>query len=193
MDTIRKLCSCVFCCPVEDDEAPLIANSNQSTGPIRRHSSLNEPVPNQRTPSNLQINGRTSNPARSAQDEEDAMLRRILENTQQNIIDVSNMDGSPMTGGDYIERQGRYDESIKHHDLKVRKRSSTASHDYTRNNVYLLEDAGNRVADLLSRPQMPQRTIIDARLCAVSVNRAVMEGIRVTHREDLVVFMSLPD
>jgi len=121
------------------------------------------------------------------------MLRRILENTQQNIIDVSNMDGSPMTGGDYIERQGRYDESIKHHDLKVRKRSSTASHDYTRNNVYLLEDAGNRVADLLSRPQMPQRTITDARLCAVSVNRAVMEGIRVTHREDLVVFMSLPD
>ncbi len=59
------------------------------------------------------IDGRSGGVAHSLEDEETALLNRILDQTQQSIIDVSNMDGTVIGGNDYITRSAKYDELLK--------------------------------------------------------------------------------
>ncbi|EFO20450.2 hypothetical protein LOAG_08039 [Loa loa] len=53
--------------------------------------------------------------------DEDELLNQILEATQQNIIDVANMDGATTPYKEHLSKAQRYSDAVRQHDLRVRK------------------------------------------------------------------------
>jgi hypothetical protein len=57
----------------------------------------------------------------------------------------------------------------------------------------LLDDAGNHLNDYLGRPPLSNTILGECRQLAADMNQAIRDGVRVEHKEDLVVFMTLHD
>uniref|UniRef100_A0A914XDI1 Late endosomal/lysosomal adaptor and MAPK and MTOR activator 1 n=1 Tax=Plectus sambesii TaxID=2011161 RepID=A0A914XDI1_9BILA len=176
------------CCCGSDDEGSdhehlIDEGATRGGGGI----SNREYISDQTTP-HTAVNGRTTRQqaARSAEDEETALLNRILDQTQQNIIDVSNMEGIGV-GPDFMPRSAKYDELVKRHDhAQTRRRSSLLGA-----NRSLLTDAENHLSDFLSRPPPSLATLTATRQLAAQVSQAIRDGIKVTYQGNLVVHMTL--
>uniref|UniRef100_A0A915AS95 Late endosomal/lysosomal adaptor and MAPK and MTOR activator 1 n=1 Tax=Parascaris univalens TaxID=6257 RepID=A0A915AS95_PARUN len=206
-----KVMSCmraVCCCNGElsDDERPFVDSQNESdiiaarTAPTGFSS---EAVNRLWTVGSANNSAQATPVARNVRsgDEEDELLNQILESTQQNIIDVTNMDGLVVAGSDDLTKAHRFEDAIEQHDVRIRKKAlSTSAANGQPHSVTvmtprpsLLTDAGVYAADYLSRP--PPSPIFEKGVkdFAKRMVDAVTNGIQVEHKEDILVHMSGED
>ncbi|VDK42859.1 unnamed protein product [Anisakis simplex] len=132
-------------------------------------------------------------------DEEDELLNQILESTQQNIIDVSNMESSIVTSATNsdVTKAHQFEDAIKQHDLRIRKsNAATASHGISTTRDILLKDIGAYAADVLGRDwtMVIDDNEYDAlKRFASQLLNSIENGIQIEHTEDIIVHMSFCD
>ncbi|VDK78730.1 unnamed protein product [Litomosoides sigmodontis] len=122
--------------------------------------------------------------------DEDELLNQILETTQQNIIDVANMDGTTAPYKEDLSKAQKYSDAVKQHDLRVRKHAiSTTSEE----NLCLLCDVGQRVIEILQRPAQSFAMHSELRDFAVNMSSAMVNGIQIEHKQDILIHMTFSD
>uniref|UniRef100_A0A915PTY8 Late endosomal/lysosomal adaptor and MAPK and MTOR activator 1 n=1 Tax=Setaria digitata TaxID=48799 RepID=A0A915PTY8_9BILA len=122
--------------------------------------------------------------------DEDELLNQILEATQQNIIDVANMDGTTTPCKEDLSKAQRYSDAIRQHDLRFRKHAVNA---VPEDDFCLLSDVGQRVLEVLQRPAQPFALHSDLRDFAGNMSAAMVNGIQIEHRQDILIHMTFPD
>ncbi|KHN76244.1 hypothetical protein Tcan_14643 [Toxocara canis] len=206
---MAKVVSCMrtMCCcngELSDDERPFVDSQNESdviaarAAPTRFSS---EAISRLWTAGSANSSLQGTPVTRSVRpgDEEDELLNQILESTQQNIIDVSNMEGSLVAGSDDLTRAHRFEDAIKQHDIRVRKRAAPASSATGAQSgagmvatvePSLLKDVGAYAADFLGRAPSLESEV---KQFAKSMADAITNGIQVQHKEEILVHMSFGD
>ncbi|CAG9539022.1 unnamed protein product [Cercopithifilaria johnstoni] len=182
------------CCTGEgnDDEGPLINDTDGGHfGTAATCDSSNrfwvndsdEHMIHPRTTSNGSGNFRQGN-------DEDELLNQILETTQQNIIDVANMDGTTTPCKEDLSKAQRYSDAVRQHDLRIRKQAlnTTAEDDSC-----LLSDVGQRVVEVLQRPAQTLAVHSDLRDFARNMSSAVANGVQIEHKQDILIHMTFSD
>uniref|UniRef100_A0A1I7VWU1 Late endosomal/lysosomal adaptor and MAPK and MTOR activator 1 n=1 Tax=Loa loa TaxID=7209 RepID=A0A1I7VWU1_LOALO len=122
--------------------------------------------------------------------DEDELLNQILEATQQNIIDVANMDGATTPYKEHLSKAQRYSDAVRQHDLRVRKHAFNTTPE---DDLCLLFDVGPRVIEVLQRPAQTFITHSDLRDFAGNMSAAMVNGIQIEHRQDILIHMTFSD
>ncbi|OZC12204.1 hypothetical protein X798_00725 [Onchocerca flexuosa] len=187
--TLQSLC----CCNVEgsDDEGPLINDTDGGHfGTAAPSDSTNRfwinDVEEHMTPHS------TSNGPGSFRqcNDEDELLNQILEATQQNIIDVANMDGTTTPYKEDLSKAQRYVDAVRQHDLRIRKHAFDATPE---DGLCLLSDVGERVIEVLQRPTQTFAMHSDLRDFARNISAAMVNGIQIEHKQDILIHMTFSD
>ncbi|CAI4227071.1 unnamed protein product [Auanema sp. JU1783] len=177
MDFVRMIC----CCTVNEDD---------NFAPYERLQESN--VTSVRNRQEGYTNGGSDYVDRAQATSKDAaeqqvqeQYSRILDSTQNSIIDLSHLDGARLPTSDYISRARRYEECISSHDNRVAKNNSFSSKPYAGG---ILSDSSNRVADYLGRPAISSNVLSMVLEFASKAENAV-EAIQISNKEDLVAHM----
>ncbi|VDN07778.1 unnamed protein product [Thelazia callipaeda] len=184
---IRTLC----CCKAEDDvdERPLITDrDNDHFGATVSSDLADSYWVDDRAINIPRPHYSSSGPDSFKPDnEEDELLNQILETTQQNIIDVANIDGGTVPSKEDLLKAQKYSDAIKQHDLRLRKHVSAPLLD---DDPCLLSDAGVRAVDLLREPARPFSELRDL---ASRLSDAMTKGVQIEHKEDVLIHMTFSD
>lgn len=121
---------------------------------------------------------------------EEEALNRILENTQHNIIDVSHLDGMTLNTSEYLARAQQYEEAIRAHDHSASRGVFDGSHILCTGKP-LLEDCGSKIVDWLCKPGPTREAYSEIQQLTAEIHEAIVEGIVVEHKTDLVVYMDI--
>ncbi|KAL3984619.1 hypothetical protein ACH3XW_35270 [Acanthocheilonema viteae] len=183
---MQSLC----CCTGEgsDDEGPLISDTDGG------HFRIAAPCDstNRFWVNDAEEHMTTSNGPGSFRqgNDEDELLNQILETAQQNIIDVANMDGTTTPYKEDLSKAQRYSDAIRQHDLRVRKRALNTT---AENDLCLLYDVGQRVIEVLQQPTPTFIMHSDLRDFAGSMSSAMVNGIQIEHKQDILIHMTFSD
>ncbi|VDO84043.1 unnamed protein product [Soboliphyme baturini] len=157
------------CCPgsdtnSEDDQTSLIRTG--STPSTRQ------------APGALSHSGETNSAANnSAGEDEQAILRRILQKTANDVIDVAALESQTLEPREYMERARKYNVLLS---------QITVPSSFRPNNASLLMDSGQQVEKLLLAPVVEPGDVAYIRQLSQDVECA-FNAIQVKHIEDLVV------
>ncbi|TKR60418.1 hypothetical protein L596_027670 [Steinernema carpocapsae] len=208
MDLVRKICCCGGEVSDEEDVRQLIDDEEDDFNVITaRQNSSNHYGSNGNLSSDHGIAPFMGFPALSVpspqnvgslvnENEENSMLDSILNQTQQNIIDVSNLaDDTGISNAAYASQARMYNDVVRKHDNTLTQKILSTGQPLTQSDKSLgiLTDVGNLVADMLSRPALSESAIEEMRALAANATTAVEEGIKIESTEELVVFMNLDD
>ncbi|VDO10094.1 Josephin family protein [Brugia malayi] len=181
---LQSLC----CCNGEgsDDEGPLINDTDSG------HFGTSTPCDS----TNFWVNDvehhiASNGPGSFRQsNDEDELLNQILETTQQNIIDVANMDGTTAPYKEDLSKAQRYSDAVRQHDLRIRRHNlnTTAEDD-----LCLLFDVGQRAIEVLQRPSSNFTAHSDLREFARNMSNAMVNGIQIEHKQDILIHMTFSD
>nr|CAD2204166.1 unnamed protein product [Meloidogyne enterolobii] len=147
--------------------------------------------------------------ARSREEEEEELMNRILDRTQQSIIDVTNLENNSLDI-DMIQRSRLYVEAVKRHDALLERKKApptTAekdSSDAHHNNHHLVSPLSGLLTNLNNNST---KTFLDSTQCSQCnqeelnlLNKATelfMDahnlGTQIECKEELIVYMSLDD
>ncbi|KAJ1346636.1 hypothetical protein KIN20_001508 [Parelaphostrongylus tenuis] len=181
-----------FCCCSGDDDTgrPYERFVDEShVTPVRRdHPRQNGRDVDETDSTDRQSGGRKTVKTREELEEE--ALNRILENTQHNIIDVSHLDGMTLNTSEYLARAQQYQEAIRAHDHNVSRGGSDVSRIST-TGKRLLEDSGSKVVEWLCKPGPTREAYAEIQQLTAEIHEAIVQGIVVQHKTDLVVYMDL--
>ncbi|KAM3717798.1 Ragulator complex protein [Dirofilaria immitis] len=182
---VQSLC----CCNVEgsDDEGLINDGNGGDFGTTVPSDSSNRFFVNDAE--ELMTPHSTSNGPGSFHNDEDELLNQILEATQQNIIDVANMDGTATPCKEDLSKAQRYVDAVRQHDLRLRKHAFST----TPEDVCFLSDVGQRVIEVLERPAQTFAMHSDLRDFAGNMSAAMTNGIQIEHRQDILIHMTFSD
>uniref|UniRef100_A0A0R3RQ48 Late endosomal/lysosomal adaptor and MAPK and MTOR activator 1 n=1 Tax=Elaeophora elaphi TaxID=1147741 RepID=A0A0R3RQ48_9BILA len=183
---VQSLC----CCTGEgsDDEGPLISDTDGHFGTSTPCDSTNRFWVND-AEEHMTPHAASNGSFRQGSDE-DELLNQILEATQQNIIDVANMDGTTTPYKEDLSKAQRYSDAIRQHDLRVRKHALNTTPE---DDSCFLFDVGHRVIEVLQRSAQTFTMHSDLRDFAGNVSSAVVNGIQIEHRQDILIHMTFSD
>nr|CAD2148068.1 unnamed protein product [Meloidogyne enterolobii] len=144
--------------------------------------------------------------ARSREEEEEELMNRILDRTQQSIIDVTNLENNSLDI-DMIQRSRLYVEAVKRHDALLERKkapSTTTDSSDAHHNHHLVSPLSGLLTNLNNNST---KTFLDSTQCSQCnqeelnlLNKATelfMDahnlGTQIECKEELIVYMSLDD
>ncbi|MFH4978280.1 hypothetical protein AB6A40_004989 [Gnathostoma spinigerum] len=209
MQVIRKICCCNG---VESDNEELISDDNGETevvsvrpnrlGARQSNDDINRLWATGSAPNSTAATpqGRNVNQG----DEEEEILNQIVDAAQQNIIGVGNVEGNVVPDREDLTRAQIYEDAVKRHDARIRKRTTpthtaaapigTALPENSGSpGGELLHDVGPQLIDLLSRPSLSPSVISSVKEMTQRVAEAIEQGIKIEPKQDILVYMPFGD
>ncbi|CAD5224284.1 unnamed protein product [Bursaphelenchus okinawaensis] len=186
MNFLKKFCCCIT--DGEDDESYLIRN--EETDDIFRSESVNVPSQNA-TGNGIPAGNRLTPPysvgesVRSREQNEAALIHRILNTAQERIIDV-NLDDN-VGEVDVTQRSRAYSEAVRKHDGKKKKNSDDSAP-----LGHVLLDVGGQANQ--SNLNASNVTVNDVQLLnqvSEALSEAVRSDVGICPGEELVAYMDL--
>ncbi|KAL7073440.1 hypothetical protein ACQ4LE_007216 [Meloidogyne hapla] len=141
--------------------------------------------------------------ARSREEEEEELMNRILDRTQQSIIDVTNLENNSLDI-DMIQRSRLYVEAVKRHDALLERKKAPPPTTDSSSDVHRVSPLSGLLANLSNNST---KTFLDSTQCnqcnseeLTLLNKATdlfMDahnlGTQIECKEELIVYMSLDD
>ncbi|VDN37739.1 unnamed protein product [Gongylonema pulchrum] len=100
------------------------------------------------------------------------------------------MDGTPTPCKEDITKSQRYNDAIRLHDLRIRRKGLTAT---VEKDLCLLSDVGQRVVEVFEQPALSSAELFEIKGFARHMSEAMINGIKIEHKQDILVHMSFPD
>lgn len=194
LDILGKFCCCKGSATADREGLLNSGGYNEETYNIPNGSSSATYASSSRTAlSDRNLQSQT----RSREEEEEDLMNKILDRTQQSIIDVTNLENNSLDI-DMLQRSRFYAEAVKRHDLLTERRTglTAASDQELAAQPSLLTNMSTRAPELLANPSVIACTREELDL----LNRvsdhfldAHRSGTQIECKEELIVYMSLDD
>ncbi|KAI3422168.1 hypothetical protein GPALN_012701 [Globodera pallida] len=142
----------------------------------------------------------TVSQSRSREEEEEELMNKILDRTQQSIIDVTNLENGSLDF-DLVQRSRLYSEAVKRHDSATERRRGLLSMDggadsdvsHVTAAPFLLANVGSLAVELLTHHIGPQMTRDELALLS-RVGELFLDahklGAQIECKDELIVYMS---
>ncbi|KAI1719622.1 hypothetical protein Ddc_08843 [Ditylenchus destructor] len=201
VDYLWDLCCCKGICRSgdEDDNERLIRNDDYGdeytrTTVTTRH--LNNGVGSIAGVGTSRGNDIPVQPQTKVQQEvEDDPLSRIVDRTQQSIINISNLDNNIMDI-DVSKRARLYSEAVKRHDALIDRRKPSVNADDAVTDTKLIITPSTSATDILAQPlseKITQDELAILHKTAELFTNTYQAGPQIECKEELIAYMSLDD